>query len=129
MKLLTKELRKQLPQLYATEKEEDKLLICKFFTPDANWTWFAAEFDQEDTFFGLVIGFEREWGYFSLSELEQVRGPLGLPIERDLYFQPTRASALGVRPGANEDQSDSPPHPQGGAIHSTGRDDKDEDRS
>ena len=39
-------------------------------------------------FFGLVEGFEKELGYFNLSELESVRGPLGLPIERDLHFQP-----------------------------------------
>jgi hypothetical protein len=26
--------------------------------------------------------------YFVLSELESARGPLGLPIERDLYFEP-----------------------------------------
>jgi hypothetical protein len=26
--------------------------------------------------------------YFLLSELESVRGPFGLPIERDLYFWP-----------------------------------------
>ena len=40
-------------------------------------------------FFGLVQGFETEWGYFVLSELESVRGPFGLGIERDLYFDPT----------------------------------------
>jgi len=39
-------------------------------------------------FFGLVDGLEAELGYFWLSELESVRGPLGLPIERDLYWQP-----------------------------------------
>ena len=39
-------------------------------------------------FFGLVDGHERELGYFVLSELEEVRGPMGLPIERDLYWQP-----------------------------------------
>jgi hypothetical protein len=35
-----------------------------------------------------VDGLVKELGYFSLSELEEVRGPLGLPIERDLYWQP-----------------------------------------
>jgi len=40
-------------------------------------------------FFGLVQGFETEWGYFVLSELESVRGPFGLGIERDLNFDPT----------------------------------------
>ena len=37
----------------------------------------------------LVIGHEMELGYFSLAELEQVRGPWSLPVERDLYFEPT----------------------------------------
>jgi hypothetical protein len=37
----------------------------------------------------LVDGFEKELGYFNLSELEEVTGPMGLPIERDLYFKPT----------------------------------------
>jgi hypothetical protein len=48
----------------------------------------ASEFDQDDIFFGLVSGFELEFGYFSLSELQSVKGPLGLPIERDLHFEP-----------------------------------------
>ena len=37
-------------------------------------------------FFGLVDGHEKELGYFTLSELKQVRGGLRLPIERDMYF-------------------------------------------
>ena len=39
-------------------------------------------------YFGLVFGHEREFGYFLLSELEEVCGPMGLPIERDLHWQP-----------------------------------------
>jgi hypothetical protein len=49
-------------------------------------TWYATEFDGEDLFFGLVDGLEKEFGYFSLSELESVDGPFGVGIERDLYF-------------------------------------------
>ena len=45
-------------------------------------------------FFGLVSGFEVELGYFSLKELEEARGPRGLPIERDLYFQPKTLKEL-----------------------------------
>ncbi len=30
----------------------------------------------------------QEWGYFSLIELMAVKGPLGLKVERDLYFTP-----------------------------------------
>lgn len=68
---------------------ENKIAICKFFTPDSNWTWYACEFDPvERIFFGFVRGMENEWGYFSLDELESVRAPLGLPIERDQVISP-----------------------------------------
>jgi hypothetical protein len=59
-----------------------------FFTPDSNWTWYTSEFDREDIFFGLVSGFEVELGYFSLKELQEARGPMGLQIERDIDFEP-----------------------------------------
>ena len=35
-----------------------------------------------------MIGLEDELGYFSLDELEEARGPLGLRIERDEHFKP-----------------------------------------
>jgi len=89
MKLLTKELRAKLPKLYSQEKKgEDATVYVKFFCPWNSWTWFATEFDGEDRFFGLVYGHETELGYFSLSELETVRGFGGLGIERDLHFEP-----------------------------------------
>ncbi len=37
--------------------------------------WFATEgeaIENDFLFYGYVVGFEREWGYFSLSELESV---------------------------------------------------------
>ena len=37
--------------------------------------------------YGLVSGLEIELGYFSLSELQSVKGPMGLLIERDLHFE------------------------------------------
>ena len=87
--LLNPESRKKLPELYSGEEQGlDALAQVKFFTPTSNWTWYASEFNGEDIFFGLVIGFEIEFGYFSLSELQAVKGALGLPIERDLHFEP-----------------------------------------
>ncbi|MQY58863.1 MAG: DUF2958 domain-containing protein [Clostridia bacterium] len=90
MKLLTKELRKKLPPLYTNEEKspEVTLVIVKFFDPCGSWTWYATEFDPETgIFFGYVRGLENELGYFSLKELEEYRGkPLGLGIERDMYF-------------------------------------------
>ena len=89
MKLLTKEIRRKLPPLYAQERLGGKAVAyLKLFTPDSSWSFFATEFDGHDLFFGLVEGHEKELGYFSLSELQRVRGPLGLPIERDLHWQP-----------------------------------------
>ncbi len=44
--------------------------------------------------FGLVDGFEQELGYFSVDELEQVTGPLGLHVERDLYWTPCPLSQV-----------------------------------
>jgi hypothetical protein len=96
MKLLTEEIRKRLPPLYSTEDVplEEKIAQVKFFTPDAGWTWYAVEFDGEDIFWGYVIGVEREFGTFSLSELQSVRGRLGLPVERDTFFEPTPLKEL-----------------------------------
>jgi hypothetical protein len=98
MKLLTAALRKALPPLYANDgKGDEAVAVCKFFTPDSSWTWYATEFDGEDTFFGLVSGLEEELGYFSLSELESVTGPFGLKIERDIHWTPRPLSECRSR--------------------------------
>ncbi len=97
MKLLTKEIQKQLPKLYETEGVplKEKVAVVKFFTPWTNWTWYGVEYNPETrTFFGLVYGQEKEWGYFNLDELESVKGPHGLKKERDLYFNPTKIENL-----------------------------------
>lgn len=93
--LLDNVLRELMPPLYANEALGlAAFALIKFFTPDANWTWYASEFDGEDTFFGLVSGFEVELGYFALSELDEVRGPLGFPIERDIDYKPKTLAEL-----------------------------------
>jgi hypothetical protein len=95
MKLLTKEILEKLPKLYSQEEKGlEAVAIVKFFTPDSNWTWYATEFDGDDLFFGLVEGFEKEIGYFRLSELQSVKGALGLPIERDMFFKPKTLNEL-----------------------------------
>lgn len=91
MELLPDELRASLPKLYSQEGNRDPVVQIKYFTPDSSWTWYATEGQAEEDdflFFGYVIGFEREWGYFTLNEMKAARGPLGLPIERDLHFKP-----------------------------------------
>ena len=88
MKLLTQEIINRLPKLGETDNQADPIVQVKFFCPWNHWTWYAYEYDGEDIFFGFVKGDFDEFGTFSLSELESIRGPLGLGIERDLYFKP-----------------------------------------
>lgn len=91
MQLLTKEIIKKLPAMRETEGQgKEAIAQVKFFTPDSNWTWYGVEYDEEQRlFYGLVEGFEKELGYFSLDELEEIKGPMGLKIERDRSFSPT----------------------------------------
>ncbi len=91
MKLLTKEIIKKLPKLYATEDIDllEKVVICKFFNPCGVGTWYAIEGQEVDgdfIFFGLVDLHEKEFGYFSLNELQAIKLPFGLSIERDIHF-------------------------------------------
>ena len=89
--LVTQEVRDTLPPLYNSEKhpEKEAIAVVKFFSPYSQWTWYAIEFDGEDTFWGLVDGFEMEYGYFSYSELEAVSVFGGVPaVERDCYWSP-----------------------------------------
>lgn len=88
------ELRDTIPTLYATESDPDPTVWVKLFTPDSSWTWFITEYDGTDLCFGLVIGLEIELGYFSLAEMASVRGGLGLPVERDLWFTPRPLSRV-----------------------------------
>ncbi len=66
--------------------------VVKLFTPDAGATWLLTEADPDepDRLFGLCdLGLGcPELGYVSLAEIQSVRGKLGLPIERDLFFKP-----------------------------------------
>ena len=89
MELMTKEILENFKKIGSQENKdpEDVICIVKYFDSTSSWTWYATELDAEDndTFFGLVDGFELEWGTFSLEELKSVRGRFGLGIERDLY--------------------------------------------
>jgi hypothetical protein len=72
----------------------DHLPVVKLFTPDGACTWLLSEIDPRDLdrAFGLCdLGMGcPELGYVSLAELARVRGRLGLRIERDLYFKPSK---------------------------------------
>ena len=102
MRLLTNDIRDRLIKnghvraaLAETGKAiPDFIPVVKLFTPDAGCTWLLTELNPEDPdiAFGLCdlgMGYP-ELGCVRISELESVRGKLGLPVERDLHFDPTR---------------------------------------
>lgn len=90
MKLLTKQLLKRFEEVGRQDNVGDPIVVAKFFNPLGAGTWYATEYDPiNKIFFGYVSIFgdwNDEWGSFSLLELEDSVGSLGLGIERDLYF-------------------------------------------
>lgn len=96
MKLMTKTLLNQIPELYSSETVplKDKKIYAKYF--GGPFTWYVAEKEvngDDITFFGYVYNAATplfsEWGYFTLKQLEAVKlPPFGLGIERDLHFKP-----------------------------------------
>jgi len=100
-KLLTKAQKKRLlkngeEQRAARERGDsiDFRPVVKLFTPDAQATWLLSELypDDPDVAFGLCdlgMGFP-ELGDVRISEIEALRGPLNLPVERDLHFTAKR---------------------------------------
>ena len=113
MKLLTTSIREQLlrnGRIQAALAEEGKefadfIPVVKLFTPDAGCTWLLTELDPEepDIAFGLCdLGMGcPELGSVRISELESVRGKLGLPVERDRYFTATQTLSVYARAAWN----------------------------
>ncbi|WP_279114049.1 DUF2958 domain-containing protein, partial [Hoylesella timonensis] len=85
--------KKQLPKLYATEKQliGDRTAYARYFFPMGAYTAYMLEYDPKERIgFGAVtMGYGWELGYMSLKEMEEVKIH-GLGIERDLYFKPTK---------------------------------------
>lgn len=90
MKFITKEIERRLLE-NGRRPAEDQRPVVKFFDPCGAATWLISQMDPDepDILFGLCdLGFGfSELGNVRLSELESVKGPLGLGIERDLYFE------------------------------------------
>ena len=78
------------PKLCAQDgKGDNAIAYVKIFDPCGSWTWYLTEWDGVgDETFGLVNGFELEWGYISLNELANVAGARGIGLEIDVWFLP-----------------------------------------
>ena len=98
--LIPEEIADRIPRLYATERVADPVVHVKLFTPDSSWTWLITEYAPEQRLaFGRADGHESELGYISIDELESVRGPLGLKVERDLHWRPAKLSEITTPAG------------------------------
>lgn len=91
MKLLTEEIISQF-EAHPIGSQDGKGLhaevLVKYFNPCGCGTWLITEAEREGDdwrLYGYCHIFEWEWGYLMLSELESLRLPFGLGVERDLY--------------------------------------------
>lgn len=98
MKLITKKIENELAKypLYSQDgKGKEAVAICKFFLQGFTWYVLEAQKNGNDyEFFGIVDGLEKEYSYFSLSQLQSLRGRWGLTVERDMYFKPTQVKDI-----------------------------------
>ena len=102
MKLLTKELEEKFENhpLYSSEdKGMDAEVVVKYYNPCGRGDWLITEAEKQVNgdylLFGYCHIFEWEWGYVLLSELENIKLPFGLTIERDLYARGTVGELSG----------------------------------
>ena len=96
MKLITPTLETRFAEIGDQSEKSNPLIITKFFDPCGSATWFATEYDSKTQIcFGYVTGLDYdEWGTFSISELESIKRPFGLGIERDIYFTEVRFKGI-----------------------------------
>ncbi len=92
MELITKDIEerfKNFPLGSQDGKGMDAEVIVKYFNPCGAGTWLITEAEKQEDNSWLLFGychiFEWEWGYVSLTELQDIPLPFGLSIERDLY--------------------------------------------
>ena len=93
MNLLTdeiKELFKQYPLYSQDGKGMDSVVLVKYFNPCGAGTWLITEAEEQENGDWLLFGYCHifcwEFGYLLLSELQNLKLPFGLKIERDLYI-------------------------------------------
>lgn len=92
MKLITKELEEAFAKQGDTSEKQAKdiKVICKFFNPMGAGTWWVFEKIDDDVYMCFALLGEAifsEIGSISISEMESLKLPLGLGIERDLSYK------------------------------------------
>lgn len=85
-------LEKQEGGLYAQEgKGMQSKVVVKYFNPCGAGTWLITAGERRGSdwlLYGYCHIYCWEWGYVTLSELEGIKLPYGLGIEREIYTKP-----------------------------------------
>lgn len=106
MKLITDELKARFAEIGNQSELDNPIVVAKFFDPTGSASWYATEYNPETNIcMGYVtgLGFD-EWGTFSIDELEALKRPFGLTIERDLYIKEMPFYEMMEREGHDVDQ-------------------------
>jgi hypothetical protein len=86
---------------------DEKKVIARFFNPCGAGTWYVLEDDDWEhgrvVFGAATLGYGLELGPFSLDELEAIKLPFYLTIERDLSVEPLKATLGELRQRYGED--------------------------
>ena len=95
--LIPKELIEEMniPKLYETEDIADPIAFVKLFLD--GWTWYITEISiDKDIAFGYVVSpfCSGELGYFSINEIKSIQNSLGISVEMDVSFKPTKLSTI-----------------------------------
>ena len=96
MQLMTKELEevfKQFPLGSQDGLRGNAKVIAKYFNPMGAGTWFITEAEKQENGDFMMYGYchlgdsdSAEFGYVTLSQLQEIKLPFGMTIERDLYL-------------------------------------------
>jgi hypothetical protein len=93
--LLPSGVAQRIPPFYAQESFAYPVVYAIFRHAASGWVWYATEYEpNERLFFGYVAGFEGEWGYFCLDEMEEIKA--GGAIARVDPFEPQPFSVVGL---------------------------------
>ena len=111
MKLITKEIEEAIKNTpYGSTEDvelDDKKVIARFFNPTGAGTWYVLEDDDWEhgrvVFGAATLGYGLELGSISIDELESLKLPLGLTIERDISVEPFKSTLGELRKAHGED--------------------------
>lgn len=101
MKIITKEVLNAFKKQGKTgnKSAKDIKIVLKLFAPVGAYTWYLYEKIDEDTYMAFVNSGDYEMsecGRVSMFDLMALRLPMGLHVERDMYFKPLSMSLEDV---------------------------------